>query len=188
MLSTAMCVSLLTTLVSCSQVNFMTSGILNVTAENTRNFSACHRCLVLSIGIKRIDLIEVSKDYRLYWIDGRHSSIIKKVISHCSYEREFIISAPSPGGYVLNDPARSDSRMKISENIPNKLENSRNQLAKRIVFAETEVNADGWTANLLHKKKSKTLSKRIKFWKFHSFLEETQDLPYYHIKLLLSQI
>lgn len=59
MLSTAMCVSLLTTLVSCSQVNFMTSGILNVTAENTRNFSACHRCLVLSIGIKRIDLIEV---------------------------------------------------------------------------------------------------------------------------------
>lgn len=38
------------------------SRILNMTAGNTKEFAACQWSLVLAIGMKRIDLMEASKN------------------------------------------------------------------------------------------------------------------------------
>ncbi|CCI11495.1 unnamed protein product [Albugo candida] len=165
MLRTALCVPFLTVFVSTSgyrKANFVatSSGILNVTAGNTRDFAACHRCLVLCIGIERIDLIEASKAYRLYWVDVHHSGIIITVISHCIAIQKCVISARTSEGYILNDRTRSDSRQITFTKLPNTLENHLHLLTKQMLFAATEVKAAGWTANIVQKQNSKSSFKR----------------------------
>lgn len=86
MWSTALYVLLLDALVSVFgelQSSYVqdVAGIFNVTSVARGDFLPCHRCLVLFIGNKRIDLIQASQTYKLYWFYGRYTDLVQAFLS-----------------------------------------------------------------------------------------------------------
>ncbi|KAL0582682.1 hypothetical protein ABG067_007346 [Albugo candida] len=112
MLSTAFYVLLFGALVSVygvlqSKYVHNVEGIFNVTIPSGNDFSTCHWCLVTFIGINRIDLIQASQTYRVYWLHGRHTNVLKAFLSYCNSRTVCRISASTTGSSILNDPIQS---------------------------------------------------------------------------------
>lgn len=78
------------------------SRILNVTFIKGMDFLPCHRCLVSSVGVKRIDLVQASDSFRLYWVQGRYSDMIRAFIASCSGTRMCRISPESTEAYTID--------------------------------------------------------------------------------------
>lgn len=112
MLSTAFYVLLFGALVSVygvlqSKYVHNVEGIFNVTIPSGNDFSTCHWCLVTFIGINRIDLIQASQTYRVYWLHGRHTNVLKAFLSYCNSRTVCRLSASTTGSSILNDPIQS---------------------------------------------------------------------------------
>lgn len=77
------------------------SRIVKVTCMKGLDLSPCHRCLVSSVGVNRIDLVQASETFRLYWVHRRYSDMISSFITSCSGSRMCRISPESTEAYTV---------------------------------------------------------------------------------------
>lgn len=59
------------------------SGIFNLTPSRDGDYSGCHHCLVSSMGVKQIHLLQANSAFRLYWIESP-SNDLGAFISFCN--------------------------------------------------------------------------------------------------------
>lgn len=119
-------------------------GILNVTSSKRRGFSSCHRCLVTSLGIKQLSLVHATAEYRLYFLNGRHSDLVRTFTLRCNSEYTCFVSAQSTREYTLNNQARSRSRQFTNKDTLMSVDRSLHRITKTVLLAMTEVESANW--------------------------------------------
>lgn len=141
MLLYRVCVLLLAVLMTTSEnvqnKNVATlSGILNVTISGT-DTSICHNCLIWYVGIRRIYLIQSTRQFRLYWVEG-HSDIMRTFASHCNTYESCSISEQSTTSFTPYSQPRSTLQQFHTTDKLNELENSMQLLAASTISATIE--------------------------------------------------
>lgn len=82
----------------------MLSGFLPLLPSQSKEYSACHECLVNSMGIEKIYLLLEHSCLRLYWVEG-HSDIPRSFLKHCHSERKCMIHAAVLTNYKFHNPS-----------------------------------------------------------------------------------
>nr|CCA25694.1 CHXC29 [Albugo laibachii Nc14] len=122
------------------------SGILNVTASRRRLLSLCHQCLINLVGITRIELLQATREIRLYWVDG-HTDIIRSFVTHCNNIETCFISADSIKAYTPDYLTQSAFQHLKSVEEPTEVEYSTHLLTKYMSNAELRAEAAEWSTN-----------------------------------------
>nr|CCA22549.1 CHXC25 [Albugo laibachii Nc14] len=74
---------------------FTTTEILSLLSHTRNDFRFCHACLVRSVGITQLRLLEANDDYKHYWVEG-HSNILEAFMFHCNTAKLCRRSKQSP--------------------------------------------------------------------------------------------
>lgn len=61
----------------------LVSATLMLFTLRSNSFASCHDCLIKSVGITQILLMEEHLNRRLYWVEG-HADIARAFIFHCN--------------------------------------------------------------------------------------------------------
>lgn len=88
-----------------------------MTLPRSKFFSSCHDCLVRSLSITQIRLLEANNAFRLYWIEG-HSDVLSVILSYCLSMKICKLSNQLQHTYSLADTmnVRKD-RIETNDNV-----------------------------------------------------------------------
>lgn len=117
-------------------------AFLIVTCIKGIDFSSCHRSLVSSVGVNRIDLVQTSDAFRLYRVQGSYSDMTRAFISSCNNIRMCRISPDSTEVYTVDVSQHLTANVKL-----NMHDKSIRLFATSMVFRQTFVDAHAHTVN-----------------------------------------
>ena len=111
-----------TALESASEVD-QRSGVLHVSGFARYGFSRCHYCLVKSMGVRNIYLLNQRTNERVYWIMG-HSDMARAFVDYCNSEWKCHVLQYAGLSYSLADLKRIDLQQRDSIGDPQNFESS----------------------------------------------------------------
>ena len=154
---------------STTHVNAL-NGILKVTPSSSGEFTACHECLVLSLGTKDIYLLDANSEFRIYFVNG-DSYILRFFVSYCKAREKCGLSIYLDQADIPIDSSSYHRQQINAIPQPSNLEFFIHTLTTQI-FREVQVTADQYTKHSTEKKHeiSSFISKgvgRTPFFFFH---------------------